>query len=629
MLASKELRNQSSQPSSKASHALKKNGQPAAAPFIQTKLKIGRPGDSFEREADSMADHVMSGLNSKKASTQPATRTVAPRLQKMDSEEEQVMTKADSPASSAAPQNLHARLSSSRGQGSSLQTDIRTKMETGFNSNFSNVRIHTGPSAIQMSRDIGARAFTYGSDIYFNQSEYNPESKRGQHLLAHELTHTIQQGAVSSSQPKAGSQAAGLQRKPNGKAPKMIQMVPTAYGDFDTIKYNDITTLPPVSYQVGVQMHLKFTPNNKVDSTSIGLTQIATGTHNGSLINSGIYGRRSATSGAGVGHFIDHLGGFPNPVYASEANPRAGASQQDLDGYNTKPITQMNAAQKALRESRTGVTGVDMQGFGKNGHRYTSGGQVVGPVDAELFDAPMLPGSGNNSEQVFETAALALNGVQKGQYYGSVEWGWRRDSAGTFTRLPLRVISEGVPSNNFMTAAVIWNNATEDIGRATSQVIANAQTLRISGGRAAPVQGVTVNVPANTTLNILGQVSSGSTAYYVASATINSATQTVLVPVSQTTQVDIGRPTVDLPIVDVFTITSVAGGMLNQGITGATQTHLIQGTRVRKVGLTYGPFQAGDPRINMVEVEVVQGPHTGKTGYLDPAILTQEVRGTR
>ncbi|GEM_PF-5525958 len=628
MLASKELRNQSTQPSSKTSHSPEKKGRPAAAPFIQTKLKIGSPGDSFEREADSMADYVMSGLNSKKSSSQPASGTVAPGIQKMDNEEEQVMTKADAAISSSAPQNLHARLSSSKGQGSALQTDIRTKMESGFNANFSNVRIHTGPSAIQMSRDIGARAFTYGSDIYFNQSEYNPGSKRGQHLLAHELTHTIQQGAVSSSQSRAGSQSESLQRKPNGKAPKMIQMVPTAYGDFDTIKYNDITTISS-GHEVGVQMHLKFTPNSKVDSTSIGLTQIATGTHNGSLINSGIYGRRSATSGAGVGHFIDHLGGFPNPVYASEANPRAGASQQDLDGYDTKPITQMNAAQKALRESRTGVTGVDMQGFGKNGHRYTSGGQVVGPVDAELFDAPMLPGSGNSSEQVFETAAIALNGVQKGQYYGSVEWGWRRNATGTFTRLPLRVISEGVPSNNFMTAAVIWNNATENIGTATSQVIANAQTLRISGGRATPVQGVTVNVPANTTLNILAQVSSGSTNYYIASATINSATQTVLVPVSQTRQIDVGRPTVDLPIVDVFTITSVAGGMLNQGITGATQTHLRDGTRVRKVGLTYGPFQAGDPRINMVEVEVVQGPHTGKIGYLDPAILTQEVRGTR
>ena len=58
----------------------------------------------------------------------------------------------------------------------------------------SGVRIHTeNEVAVQMSKELGAQAFTHGNDIYFNKGKYNPSSKEGKQLLAHELTHTIQQ----------------------------------------------------------------------------------------------------------------------------------------------------------------------------------------------------------------------------------------------------------------------------------------------------------------------------------------------------------------------------------------------------------------------------------------------------
>ncbi|WP_298892649.1 DUF4157 domain-containing protein [uncultured Psychroserpens sp.] len=91
--------------------------------------------------------------------------------------------------------NLESRLNSSKGGGRSLPSDLQTSMGSEFGADFSKVKIHTGSEAVQMSQDIGAQAFTHGSDIYFNEGKYDTNSNSGKHLLAHELTHTVQQGA--------------------------------------------------------------------------------------------------------------------------------------------------------------------------------------------------------------------------------------------------------------------------------------------------------------------------------------------------------------------------------------------------------------------------------------------------
>jgi hypothetical protein len=86
-------------------------------------------------------------------------------------------------------------LSSTKGGGSVLPDDTRQFMESRFGADFSNVRIHTGSQAESLSRSINAHAFAHGSDIYFNSGKYSPGTVAGGYLLAHELTHTIQQGA--------------------------------------------------------------------------------------------------------------------------------------------------------------------------------------------------------------------------------------------------------------------------------------------------------------------------------------------------------------------------------------------------------------------------------------------------
>jgi hypothetical protein len=95
--------------------------------------------------------------------------------------------------------------------GAKLDDSVRSSMESAFQSDFSSVRVHTGPDAAKLSNDVQATAFTHGSDIYFSQGAYSPTSPGGQHLLAHELTHVVQrqQGRDSGAPAKSGSATIG------------------------------------------------------------------------------------------------------------------------------------------------------------------------------------------------------------------------------------------------------------------------------------------------------------------------------------------------------------------------------------------------------------------------------------
>ena len=92
-------------------------------------------------------------------------------------------------------------LASSKGGGSALPSDTRGFMESRMGADFSGVRIHTGTAAESLSRRVNAQAFAHGSDIYFNSGKYSPDTSTGKTLLAHELTHTVQQGAARTLRP--------------------------------------------------------------------------------------------------------------------------------------------------------------------------------------------------------------------------------------------------------------------------------------------------------------------------------------------------------------------------------------------------------------------------------------------
>jgi hypothetical protein len=90
--------------------------------------------------------------------------------------------------------DLSQQISSAAGRGSSLPASTQSEMSDSIGYDFSDVKVHTGPESVQMNKAMGAQAFTHGNDVFFNSGKFNPESTNGKHLLAHELTHVVQQG---------------------------------------------------------------------------------------------------------------------------------------------------------------------------------------------------------------------------------------------------------------------------------------------------------------------------------------------------------------------------------------------------------------------------------------------------
>jgi hypothetical protein len=80
-----------------------------------------------------------------------------------------------------------------------------TEMSRAFHADFSNVNIHTDSEAVGMNRELQAQAFTHRNDIYFNAGKFNPDSADGKRLLAHELTHVLQQGYAGSDSVQRSS----------------------------------------------------------------------------------------------------------------------------------------------------------------------------------------------------------------------------------------------------------------------------------------------------------------------------------------------------------------------------------------------------------------------------------------
>lgn len=151
---------------------------------VQTKLAISKPGDKHEQEADRMADRVMRMPSSETRVIHRSVSSVAPTIQRASS--------VKGPPASGIVSDIRSRTSG----GSRLDDKTRAFMESRFQADFGNVRVHNDTEAARLSSRLSARAFATGNHIFFNRGEYRPETSSGRHLLAHELTHTIQQGAA-------------------------------------------------------------------------------------------------------------------------------------------------------------------------------------------------------------------------------------------------------------------------------------------------------------------------------------------------------------------------------------------------------------------------------------------------
>ncbi|MBE8991329.1 DUF4157 domain-containing protein [Nostoc sp. LEGE 12450] len=208
----------------------------------QAKLPISQPGDIYEQEADSVAQQVMQRM------AQPGNRQSIQREALPEDEEELQMKSLDNrtlqrealpedeeelqmkpmvqrqaKAGMDAAPDLEASINQARGGGVVIADNIREPMEVAFGADFSGVKVHTDGQSDRLNQSIQARAFTTGQDVFFRSGEYNPGSRGGQELLAHELTHVVQQNGRAVQRSPLSPQQPAIETPSPSEGDRVIQ----------------------------------------------------------------------------------------------------------------------------------------------------------------------------------------------------------------------------------------------------------------------------------------------------------------------------------------------------------------------------------------------------------------------
>lgn len=229
---------------------------------LRATLAVSQPGDKYEREAERVADHVMRGSNGVPMGVtegdhrglEPAATSLAAGDRSDQSQSPEQGTdmyrratqqhRADkpldcesclpnhrgSPGQATTPTVSADRtdtMPSPHGGGRPLSGSVRSFFEPRFGHDLGDVRVHTGGDADAAARAIRARAFTVGRDIVFRSGEYRPETSRGKRLIAHELTHVLQQRRVIQRQDADGDQDTSSPR------PVCVPDRPLTWNDFN------------------------------------------------------------------------------------------------------------------------------------------------------------------------------------------------------------------------------------------------------------------------------------------------------------------------------------------------------------------------------------------------------------
>ena len=203
------------------SFSSKKTSSPFFTPVIQPKLSINEPGDRYEQEADAVAEQVMRAPQSRTGGDfffQPVSASISSvqrKCQHCEDEEKENKVQMKDNSSDAGGTTAPATVKDALGSnGQSMDADTKNFMESRFGEDFGDVQIHNDTRASQSSRDINALAYTHSNHIVFANGQYQPGTDAGKKLLAHELTHVVQQRSGGGMVfPKIMRQAAPPGRK--------------------------------------------------------------------------------------------------------------------------------------------------------------------------------------------------------------------------------------------------------------------------------------------------------------------------------------------------------------------------------------------------------------------------------
>lgn len=187
-----------------------------APPWVQPKLTLGEPNDKYEQEADRVASQVVQTIHRSPLSSSS--------LRQSDTDE---VLQAKPEAATVAP-DLETAIQAAKGGGQPLDPKLQQTMGQTMGADFSEVRVHTDTQSHQFNQAIQAKAFTTGKDLFFRQGAYQPSNREGQALIAHELTHVIQQNG------------SGLYRSPQQTAqpihPMQVDLQKSFYVQRDSIE---------------------------------------------------------------------------------------------------------------------------------------------------------------------------------------------------------------------------------------------------------------------------------------------------------------------------------------------------------------------------------------------------------
>jgi hypothetical protein len=177
------------------------NRQAGRRPFFQTKLSVNTPGDIYEQEADAMADKVMRmAIPPSQNFFKPSAGLIHRKCKECE-DDTKMLHRKEGPSAQAAQgrNNLGGYINSLSSSGQPLPAASRQFFEPRFGRDFSNVRVHTDSVAAKSAQSINALAYTAGSNIIFNSGQFSPENQQGKKLMAHELTHVVQQGGATTA----------------------------------------------------------------------------------------------------------------------------------------------------------------------------------------------------------------------------------------------------------------------------------------------------------------------------------------------------------------------------------------------------------------------------------------------
>ena len=204
-------------------------GQATSPLVVQAKMRVGEVNDRYEQEADRLAPLIVQQINApgfeeNLQDSQSDIQEEAPPKQ-LQALRPTLQLKGQSTGFFVSPA-IESAINSARGGGQPLEPRLQLKLGQAMNADFSRVRVHTDARADALNDALGSIAFTTQQDVFFRQGEYQPKNLHGQRLLAHELSHSIQQITYSGSQ----IQADFFEKKNPGTVWAYLQQISIGYG---------------------------------------------------------------------------------------------------------------------------------------------------------------------------------------------------------------------------------------------------------------------------------------------------------------------------------------------------------------------------------------------------------------